>query len=91
MMRDINYDFILTGCHPFSTIAACYFPSVYISSSSRSLRRYIRSHQALLTDMLAAEYDEQDKTLTPTQIAIIVEHMGMPGRVGMDVRAKGTK
>lgn len=82
-MRDINYDFILEGCHPFSTIAACYFPSAYISSSSRSLRRYIRSHGALLADMLAVEYDEHDNILTPAQIAALIRHLGVPSEASL--------
>ena len=78
-MKSNKYDFILEGCHSFTTIAACYFPSLYKSSSSRSLRRYISGHAALLADLLVAEYDEHDIILNPVQISIIISHMGMPG------------
>ena len=88
MMRDINYDFILTGCHPFYTIACCYFPSVYACSSTRSLRRYICNHPALLTDLLAVEYDEHDNMLNPAQIAVIIRHMGMPVEAKAEVRKR---
>ena len=83
-MKNNNFDYILVGCHMFSAIAACYFPSLYINSSNRSLRQYIRKHPALLADLLMVEYDEHDNMLSPAQIAVIIRHMGMPGEANRE-------
>ena len=78
-MKKNNFEYILVGCHSFSSVAACYFPSAYTNSSNRSLRQYIHKHPALLADLLIVEYGEHDKMLSPLQIATIIRHMGMPG------------
>lgn len=78
-MKKQNYDWMLTGCHPFSNVAMAYFFSVYVSSSVRSMRAYINKHPALLSELSAADYVEHDNVLTPLQIAILIRHMGMPG------------
>jgi hypothetical protein len=82
-MKQINFDWMFTGCHPFFAVAVSYFPSAYSCSSSRSLRRYIRSHPALLADMLAVEYDEHDSILTPAQIAVLIRHLGVPSEASL--------
>ncbi len=43
------------------------------------MRIFIRKHPALLADLLAAGYDAHDGMLTPMQISVIVNYMGMPG------------
>lgn len=78
-MKDLNYDCILVGCHPFSIVASAYFCSAYSGSSTRSMRNYIRKHPAFLEDMLEAGYSEHDNMLTPMQITVIIRYMGMPG------------
>ena len=78
-MKTLNYDWMLTGCHPFSDIAMAYFSSDYVSSSVRAMRVYIRRHPDFFTELSDADFHKHDNVLTPLQIAIIVLHMGMPG------------
>ncbi len=78
-MKDLNFDCLLTGCHPFSAVSSAYFCSAYSGSCTRSMRTYIRKHPVLLADLLAAGYDAHDGMLTPMQISVIVNYMGMPG------------
>lgn len=78
-MKEKNYDWMLSGCHPVSEVAQAYLQSDYNSSAARALRRRIKDFPKLHAELLEAEYTESSPILTPIQIAILIRHWGEPG------------
>lgn len=38
-MKEVNFDWLLQGCHPLSEVAQAYFPCMHNSSAVRSFRK----------------------------------------------------
>lgn len=81
-MKEINYDWLLDGCHPRSAVAVAYFGNyLHACSAVKAFLRTLRKNIALLSELEAAEFSlAKTSVLTPRQIAILVEHWGMPAK-----------
>ena len=78
-MDNQSFDWLLHGCHVLSEVAVAYFPNYrYNCSAVKALRRTIKEHAVLLSQLTEAGFTPHTTTLTPQQIAIIVRFWGMP-------------
>lgn len=78
-MKPLNFDWMLTGCHPLSEVASAYFPEVRTDSASRLLRKQVVFYPALYADLCEAGYTEHTTMLTPLHIAALIRIWGLPG------------
>lgn len=79
-MKFTHFSFNLDGCPCVKDVAEAYFPQYNYSRTAISVfRKKIASSPELLKELLEAEYNAQEKHLTPKQMIIIARHWGEPG------------
>jgi hypothetical protein len=61
-----------------SELAGLYFPNSTKKSASNQLRRWISGSATLQHELQLAGYHKGQKILTPKQVELIFEYLGMP-------------
>lgn len=79
-MKEVNFDWLLQGCHPLSEVAQAYFPCMHNSSAVRSFRKHVKEIADLYAGLLEVGYTDQITTLTPLQIAVLIRYLGLPNQ-----------
>ena len=81
-MKDLNFDWLLSGSCLLSDVAMAYFTTcVYPRSAGRQMREQIERYPDLHAELLEAGYKRSNTLLTPRQICIVIQHWGMPDTV----------
>ena len=81
-MKDLNFDWLLSGSCLLSDVAMAYFTTcVYPRSAGRQMREQIERYPDLHAGLLDAGYKRSNTLLTPRQICIVIQHWGMPDTV----------
>lgn len=67
----------LTGCNK-TQLAMAYSPHATPEAARHTLRRWIRQHPTLLEELKRAGYTNYRQQLTPLQLNILFQALGMP-------------
>lgn len=59
-------------------LAICYFPHMLVKSASTRLGVMIARDEELLADLKKAGYFKGQRSFTPRQVLIIIDHLGDP-------------
>ena len=78
-MKPLNFDWMLTGCHPLSEVASAYFPSIRTDSAARTFRKQLLLYPQLYNELCTAGYTVHTTILTPIHIAGLIRTWGLPG------------
>lgn len=57
-------------------MAVHYFPHITCDAATKQLRKWIRQHAALYTQLLSTGYKRYNRQLTPKQVELIITHLG---------------
>ena len=80
-MKDLNFDWLLSGSCLLSDVAMAYFTTcVYPRSAGRQMREQIERYPDLHAELLEAGYKRSNTLLTPRQICIVIQHWECPTR-----------
>ena len=78
-MKQQDFKWMLSGCHPLSDVAMAYFSDyTYVFSAVRTFRKKLRDIPGLWQELQEAGYVHKTIVLTPRQITIIIRYWGMP-------------
>jgi hypothetical protein len=71
-------DVKIKGCVPKSLFARMYMREGVYSRPVEAFARMLRENKAVMVKLREAGYEPTQKTLTPKQAQIVIDHFGLP-------------